>query len=172
MLSVDLSKCTGCRRCETACAFYHSGRINRYISRVKVINLFEIGVDGPLVCNQCRERYCMCCPEEALSLGNLGQVIVSPTACTLCGACEKACPMGTIEIFRDLVYVCDLCGGNPKCVSACTEKALTFVRDNMKPPSLAGVKDNTKKMTPVQKRHYFLKLQGNELRKKWNKKND
>ena len=138
---------------------------------MKVMNLYEIGIDGPAVCNQCQERYCNCCPEEAINTGSLGQVDVSSTLCNLCGACEKACPIGAIEIFNDFVYVCDLCGGRPRCVEACTEGAITFKNKSRKRTSLAIFRKETKKMNPSQKRHFYLKNLGLEVRKKWRKKN-
>jgi carbon-monoxide dehydrogenase iron sulfur subunit len=167
VIQVDLSKCTGCKKCEVVCAFFHTGKISDRLARIKVLNLYELGVDGPVVCVQCREKYCMCCPAEALTLGPGGQVIVSPTLCTLCQACEKACPIGAIEIFDEIVYVCDLCGGKPKCVDSCTEGALRFVKEETGRPSLASIKEKTKKMSPGQKRQFYVKMQGDELRKKW-----
>ncbi len=168
MIRVDISKCSGCKCCETACSFFHTGRINNHLSRIKVLNLYESGIDGPVVCNLCVERYCMCCPEDGLTIGEYGQVIVSPTACTLCGVCEKACPIGAMEIFKDFLYVCDLCGGDPKCVAACTEGAIIFEPEREQ-VSLSEVKSKTKKKNPSQKRHFYLSEQGLELRKKWSK---
>ena len=170
MINVDISKCTGCRRCEVACVFFHTGRINRHLARIKVLHLYESGIDGPIVCNQCKERYCMCCPVDALTIGPQGQIMVSPNACVLCGACEKACPIGAIEMFNDFVYVCDLCGGKPKCVEACTEGAVFYEEKDRIQPSLAEIKEQTKKLNPIQKRHFYLKNLGAELRKKWREK--
>ncbi len=169
MINVDLTKCTGCRRCEVACAFFHTGKVNRHLSRIKVLNLYETGIDGPVVCVQCQERYCMRCPSDALSIGKLGQVVASPTVCTLCGSCEKSCPIGANEIFDDIVYVCALCGGKPKCVEACTEQAIVF-DENGERPSLAEIKEKTKKMNPSQKRQFYLYRLGMEVRKRWRKK--
>lgn len=108
----------------------------------------------------------MSCPDDALRQGKKGQVIVSPTLCTSCGICEKACPIGALEIFNKIVYVCDLCGGNPKCVEACTEKAITFEPDNIAQISLADIKKDTGKMNPSQKRHFYIKKIGSTARKK------
>lgn len=166
MIKVDLAKCTGCRRCEVACAFFHTGRINRQKSRIKVLSLYELGLDGPVVCNQCRERYCMRCPDDAMSLGKDGQVIVSPTVCTLCEICEKLCPIGAIEIHDDIVYVCDLCGGKPKCLEACSEGAIEFIQQKQS-PSLSEVFKKTKRKNASQKRQWFLKKQGEKIRMKW-----
>jgi carbon-monoxide dehydrogenase iron sulfur subunit len=166
-IRVDISKCTGCRRCETACAFFHTGKINPHQARIKVMNLYETGVDGPVVCRQCQERYCLSCPDKALTVGAQGQVIVRPTLCSLCGICEEACPIGAIEIFKDFVYVCDLCGGRPRCVEACTEGAIFFEAEEEGHPSLATEKKITKKMNPSQKRCSHIQKLGSDLRKKW-----
>lgn len=157
MIKVDISKCTGCRMCETACSFYHSGAVNSHMARIKVVNFYQSGVDGPVVCVQCKERYCKDCPADAISIGSLGQVIASPTLCTLCKKCERSCPIGAIEIFNDIVYVCDLCGGSPKCVEACTEGAITYVPEQIEVISLKAVKKETKKMNSSEKRAFAIK---------------
>lgn len=104
-----------------------------------------------------------------MSLGSLGQIVVSPTVCNLCGVCEKACPIGAIEIFENIVYVCDLCGGKPKCVEACTEGAINFAQRDQE-PSLDAIRKETNKMSPNQKRLYYLKKLGISLREKWSRK--
>jgi len=157
MISVDLEKCTGCKRCETVCSFFHSGRISSRLARIKVLNLYESGIDGPVLCVQCRERYCMECPQNALSLGDLGEVMVSPDLCTACGVCENACPIGAIEIFEDAVYVCDLCGGKPRCIEACTEGAISFEPETIEQVSLAEIKKITAGMNPGLKRHAYVR---------------
>jgi Fe-S-cluster-containing hydrogenase component 2 len=152
-----------------ACSFFHTGKVSNRLARIKVLNLYEWGIDGPVVCIQCEEKYCLKCPEEALSLGSMGQIVVSPTVCNLCGVCEKACPIGAIEIFEDIVYVCDLCGGKPKCVEACTEGAIIFAKGEQG-PSLESIRKDTNKMSPSQKRLYYLKKLGADLRDKWSRK--
>lgn len=169
MITIDISKCTGCKRCETACAFYHTGKVSNHLARIKVINLYNQGIDGPVVCQQCQERYCLDCPVEAISIGAQGQIIVAPTVCILCGRCEQNCPIGAIELFNGYVFVCDLCGGDPKCVQACTEGAIKYY-PKAKSPSLMHYDESTKKMNPSQKRMNFVKDQGKILRKKWREK--
>lgn len=161
MIRVDLSRCTGCRRCETACAFFHTGKIDRNLSRIKVVQIYEKGIDGPVVCAQCEERYCMPCPVSALSIGSKGQIVVAPTICVLCGRCEKACPIGAIELRNDLVFVCDLCGGDPKCVEACTEGAITYTEDEG--PSLGEIAKKAEPMNPSEKRYHYIKREGSGL---------
>lgn len=138
------------------------------LSRIKVLNLYEWGVDGPVVCIQCEERYCLKCPEKAMSLGPSGQIVVSPTVCNQCGVCVKACPIGAVDIFGKIVYVCDLCGGKPKCVKACTEGAIVFSEEEQG-PSLEAVKKETNRMNPGQKRLYYLKKLGGYLKEKWSR---
>jgi len=167
MIKVDLNRCTGCGRCAVHCAFFHTGKINSRLSRIKVLNLYESGVDGPVVCVQCRERYCLKCPEKALSIGPEGQIYVSPTRCTLCGACEINCPIGAIEIFQDIVYVCDLCGGRPRCVEACTEGAVIWEKGESETVSLVEFRKTGAKKSPDHKRHDYLTKLGGELRKLW-----
>jgi Fe-S-cluster-containing hydrogenase component 2 len=173
MITIDLSKCTGCHRCETACSFYHTGKVSNRLARIKVVNLFELGIDGPVVCQQCQEKYCLDCPYNAISLGSNGQIIVSPTICKLCGRCEAACPIGAIQLFDGYVFVCDLCGGNPKCVEACTEGAITY-EPSKTGPSFKELKEQQKseksKLNSSEKRKRFIKEKGMKLRKEWEKK--
>jgi carbon-monoxide dehydrogenase iron sulfur subunit len=144
MIVVDLARCTGCRRCETACAFFHTGRINPALARIKVLNLYESGVDAPVVCVQCRERYCLRCSESAITVKPQGQVVVSPT-------------------------LCNLCGGRPKCIEACTEGAIVPAPDVSGIVSLEDVRAKTRFMTPALKRQFYVQRAGQELRKAWEK---
>ncbi len=172
MIKTDISKCTGCRMCETACAFYHTSKINRNVSRIKVQNLYETGIDGPAVCTQCKERYCLDCPVEAISTGSMGEVVVLSTACTLCGKCERNCPIGAIEIFEETVYVCDLCGGSPRCVEACTEGAVTFVPGEAGTVGLEAFKKESKGLNASERRARYIAQLGKRLRKQWRNKDE
>ncbi|MFX1602728.1 MAG: 4Fe-4S dicluster domain-containing protein [Promethearchaeota archaeon] len=167
MIRVDISRCTGCRSCETACAFFHTGKVSNRLARIKVMHLYETGVDGPVVCIQCREKYCLECPVNAITVGMNGEIVVVPTICNLCGSCERQCPMGAIELHGDLVYVCDLCGGRPKCVDACTEGAIVYAPGTGNKATLADLKQPTEKMNTSEKRRIYVGQLGSLLRSDW-----
>lgn len=131
------------------------------------MHLYETGIDGPVVCTQCEERYCLECPVNAITVGSLGEIVVAPTICNLCGSCKKQCPIGAIDQHNDLIYVCDLCGGRPKCVDMCTEQAIVFAVQSKERGSLARFKESTQKMNTNEKRSYYIETLGREVRKTW-----
>jgi len=167
MLVIDSEKCSGCRRCETHCSFFHSGKTGRMGARIKVEKMESIGIDLPVVCRQCEEHYCTRCPENAISITDRGSIEVSPTLCTLCGACEKLCPIGAIEIYNDIPHVCDLCGGNPRCVEACDMDAIVYEPEIKQRVSLADFKKKTKKMNPTRKRYIYALQESAAIREDW-----
>ncbi len=167
MIAVDASLCSGCRRCEVHCAFFHSGRVGRSGARVRVVKIEEQGIDMPVICRQCRERYCLRCPEKALSVGTQGQVVLSTTLCTGCGACEALCPIGAIECNQEIPHVCDLCGGEPRCVKACTLEAIRFEPGQTDRVSLEQFRVPAKGLDPERKRVQFVLDQTRSLREVW-----
>ena len=54
---------------------------------------------------------------------------VDPMKCTGCRVCIRKCPYASPSMYpgEKFVIICDLCGGNPRCVAACEPKALGFV---------------------------------------------
>lgn len=167
MLVIDYNKCSGCRRCESFCSFFHTGSVGHMGARIKVEKIESIGIDFPIVCHQCKEHYCTRCPEDAVSITERGSIEVSPTLCTLCGTCERLCPVGAIEIYNDIPYVCDLCGGDPRCIKACEMDAIRFEPDVRQAVSLADVKKKVKKMTPSQKRFAYAMSKSGQIRDAW-----
>ncbi|MEM2092861.1 MAG: 4Fe-4S dicluster domain-containing protein [Candidatus Bathyarchaeia archaeon] len=133
----DLSKCSGCRRCEIACSIRHERRIWPEASRIRVFMLVP-GIEFPHLCVQCENYPCVqACQFNALSVSrDTGAVTVNSENCTGCGKCIEACP-GRIPHLHPRykrVLICDLCGGDPECVKTCQEGhwgALTIVsREN------------------------------------------
>ncbi len=167
MLIIDYEKCSGCRRCEVHCSFFHSGKTGHLGARIKVEKMEGIGIDIPVVCHQCKEHYCTRCPQNAVSITERGGIEVSPTLCNLCGACETLCPIGAIEIYNSIPYVCDLCGGEPRCVAACAMGAITLDPEIKQQVSLAGFKKKTRSLSPARKRYEFALEAGRVLRDKW-----
>lgn len=167
MIRVDPQKCSGCLRCQVTCAFFHTGRVGRSRSRVNVVKIEAMGIDYPVICQQCKERYCTRCPESAIEIGAYGQIIVSPTLCVSCGTCEKLCPIGAIELHDDIPYVCDLCGGEPRCVEQCNMGAIWYEPDAGDSISLKVFKKKGRGQDPETKRvHYALEMT-KDLRERW-----
>ena len=167
MITLDLSKCSGCSRCQVHCSFFHSGKVGRSGARIKVVKFEDIGIDYPVVCQQCRERYCTKCPEQAIEIGSLGQVVVSPTLCTACGTCQIMCPIGAIELYEEIPLVCDLCGGDPRCVQACTLAAISYDPFQSETVSLKVFKKGSRGLTPEKKRSRYARRGCRELRDQW-----
>lgn len=120
----ELSKCSGCRKCEIACSLYHENRIWPEASRIRVFMLVP-GTDFPHFCAQCDDYPCVqACPVKALSISKeTGAVLVNAETCTACGKCIDSCP-GRIPHMHPggkHVLICDLCNGYPQCVKVCRE---------------------------------------------------
>ncbi len=126
--------CSGCRRCEIACSLKHEGKIWPEASRVRVFMLVP-GIEVPHLCAQCHDYPCVeACPVGALSTSReTGAVLVDKDKCIACGKCIDACP-GKIPFIHpadNYAVICDLCGGDPECVKACSKggwNALQLVR--------------------------------------------
>lgn len=117
-------KCSGCRRCEISCSLYHEGRIWPEASRIRIFMLVP-GIEIPHLCFQCEDYPCVAaCPEGALSvIDQTGAVNVDGETCTACGLCITACPGNVPHLHPDgnSIVICNLCDGEPRCVSACLE---------------------------------------------------
>jgi uncharacterized repeat protein (TIGR04076 family) len=128
-IQVDPEACTGCRACETVCAFIHTKSFNGEKARIK-INKDEIeGEDIPYVCRQCGDAPCVkACPVNALSRDpNTNAILVDEAACIGCYKCAKACPFDAITFTEnDTALICDLCEGEIECVKRCPTEALKF----------------------------------------------
>jgi len=120
----DYTKCSGCRRCEIVCSLSHEGRIWPEASRVRVFMLVP-GLEIPHLCTQCHDSPCVeVCPTSALSVDKKTEaILINRELCTACGLCIDACP-GKVPYIHprdNYAVICDLCGGKPKCVEACTQ---------------------------------------------------
>ncbi len=167
MIKLDVSKCSGCRRCEVTCSFLHSGKVGRKGSRIKVAKIEDRGIDVPVVCQQCRERYCKRCPESAIGVGQMGEIVVSRSLCTACGVCETRCPIGAIEIFDEVAHVCDLCGGDPECVRECNLGAIVFEPKVTGAVSLKSIRRQSRELSSEGKRVCFAEMVSEDMRDGW-----
>jgi len=131
LLSIDVGKCTGCRACEYACSFAHTGEFNPLDSRIKISEFLDDFVFVPSVCTQCEDAYCVSvCPTHALTKNSeTGVVEFDGDKCIGCKQCVIACPWGSIKLNHTAkeIIKCDMCGGDPECVKVCQAKALEFV---------------------------------------------
>ncbi len=120
----DYVRCSGCRRCEIVCSLSHEGKIWPEASRIRVFMLVP-GIEVPHLCAQCNDYPCVeACPTNALSINKETEaVIVDKEKCVACGKCIEACPGNVPFIHPEENYavICDLCGGEPKCVEVCKE---------------------------------------------------
>ena len=167
MITLELDKCSGCSRCEVNCSFFHSGKVGRAGARMKVVKIEKLGIDYPVVCQHCRERYCTQCPEKAIEIGSLGQIIVSPTLCTACGTCEIMCPIGALQLYEEIPHVCDLCGGDPRCVKACTLDAIHYEPEVSGVIRLKGFKKGSHRLKTEEKRLRYAMVRSRFLRDRW-----
>lgn len=121
-------KCNGCNECVDACALVKVGTANPVHSRIKVIKDSDDNFFGLALCRQCGEPRCvMDCPAGALTKGEeTGVVLWDEEKCVNCQLCTLACPYAgvTYNPLANQVMKCDLCGGDPACIKACTPRAL------------------------------------------------
>jgi len=129
-IAADPRKCTGCGLCEYVCSLEKEGFPNPAFSRIRVIRLSPL-LNTALACRFCEDPPCVyACPRKALRQSDEGNmIIVEEELCDGCGWCIQACPYGGIIMKpgENIVAVCDLCGGEPKCLDLCPEEALEIV---------------------------------------------
>lgn len=140
---VDYSKCSGCRYCELWCSFSHEGVFSSSLSRITIVKDDRIGLDYPVVCNQCDPAPCIeACFQNALVRDEHGIIRLIEDKCIGCKLCFDACPYGAVKIhpIKSKPLICDLCDGNPVCISKCPTNALklypietiTFLKEDFK----------------------------------------
>jgi anaerobic carbon-monoxide dehydrogenase iron sulfur subunit len=128
LIEVIHSHCVGCRLCEMICSLVHEQECSTTKSRIKIIRDEEFGNNWVSVCLQCEHAECM----ESCNYGALrrnsqtGSMVVDDQLCNGCEACVAACPLGSVTLDKErrVVFMCDLCGGDPECIKVCSREAL------------------------------------------------
>jgi len=150
LIEVNLSNCTGCRVCEMVCSLRHEEECSSTKSRIKILRDEEFGNHLVLLCIQCAEAYCVeSCPTEALQRDDqTGVVLLDEELCNGCEACIDACPLGALTFNRDknIVFKCDLCGGDPECVKWCDREAIIVIEDDIASPARKSFMEETSKL--------------------------
>jgi carbon-monoxide dehydrogenase iron sulfur subunit len=129
-LTVDYTKCTGCRICELACSAKHERSFRPSYARLKIIKYDDLGVDLPNVCGPCEEAPCVdVCPTYAMRRDPISKMtFVDHDKCILCKTCIGACVNGVILLDSEKMKIikCDHCGGDPECAKVCPTGAIKY----------------------------------------------
>jgi anaerobic carbon-monoxide dehydrogenase iron sulfur subunit len=130
------NQCTDCNVCETACSLVHSpgGEINPQLSRVQIdhaphkpskTNRDGLGfVAG--ICHHCGNPppCAEVCPTDAFYYDPVTRVaVIDQGRCIQCMECVPGCPFDVVFVAPSgELLKCDLCGGDPVCVKACSTR--------------------------------------------------
>lgn len=131
MITIDQSKCVGCRNCEMACAYSRTKETcESKESNIKITHYIDDRIIIPMTCLHCEEAWCMSvCPANAISRDEkTNAVVIDKNRCAGCKMCILSCPYGNIHFDSEELVSrkCTLCGGNPKCVGHCISGALKY----------------------------------------------
>ena len=118
-VSADPEKCVGCAVCEYACSMKKENTFNPLKSRIRVVRIHPL-INLSLTCRLCEDPPCVAaCPRDALTQSEEnGVIMVDEDKCNGCGWCIEACDYGAITLHPEnkVVFVCDLCDGDPECI--------------------------------------------------------
>jgi len=125
---VDITKCTGCRKCEAACPKKVIEVLPASKAVLVVCHSKDKGIDvrkhcqvGCIACGKCVKV----CPFDAPSISNnLSRIDIDK--CRVCGLCVGVCPTNAIVDFipqRPKAFVTDKCIGCQICTKVCPVNA-------------------------------------------------
>ena len=142
-ISFRPESCDGCNACMTACARAKAGSGDPIHSRIQVVPSnggFELAM-----CRQCGDPECVLnCPAAALAKDEANGVVGwDGSRCVNCLLCTVGCAFGGIVYDASAGHVvkCDMCGGDPLCVKACSAGALVHVTASRIYNDVGGLED-------------------------------
>jgi carbon-monoxide dehydrogenase iron sulfur subunit len=126
---VRAESCTGCGICQLACSLFKEKEANPARSRIFIQRVVMDGLMIPHVCLNCKEPPCVeaCRRKAIIKDAETGWVTIDREKCNNCALCVGACPFSAIVVTPEKeVLLCDVCGGNPRCVEMCPTGAIQF----------------------------------------------
>ena len=122
------SRCDGCGDCMLACAQAKSASADLAHARIRILPDAASKTYELALCRQCADPVCvMNCPSGALTKNEKNGIIDwNAGSCVNCLLCTAGCAYAGITYEASIGHVikCDLCGGDPACVRACSSGAL------------------------------------------------
>jgi carbon-monoxide dehydrogenase iron sulfur subunit len=131
VLSMDYTKCHGCRACERACSMRAQIDGDALQPRITCF-VFELEGRGISIgCQHCQNAPCLTvCPEGAIYRDEkFNRIMVNHDRCIGCRMCIAVCPFGAMDFDKKSrrIIKCDLCDGDPLCVKLCSYGALQYI---------------------------------------------
>ena len=131
ILSIDYTKCHGCRECERACSLMAQIHADGTQPRITCFTFELEGKGIPIACQHCQDAPCMAaCPKSAIYRDEkLNRIMVNYDRCIGCRMCIAVCPFGAMNFDNESrrVIKCDLCDGDPLCAKLCSYGALLYI---------------------------------------------
>lgn len=141
-LLIDITKCIGCRQCETTCKEIHGFPTDKPTPVLSdaAFTILEERAEGKFVrrlCQHCQEPSCAsACPVGAIRKTELGPVAYDGSKCIGCRYCMIACPYQVPKYqwskLAPYMVKCDMCiarvskGQQTACAEACPVGATIF----------------------------------------------
>lgn len=133
LMLIDLTRCTWCGDCVSACSEVSSDGLPHLALQGPRFGRYLI----PTTCRVCADPVCLIgCPVGAIhqgsAQGSAGHIVIEDW-CIGCGLCAAQCPYGAIEqrgAAQLRAEVCDQCAGQPsgpQCVRVCRHEAAVRV---------------------------------------------
>jgi len=131
-IKIERNECLpDCSACQEKCVEVKQ-EIYSGCTGIKVIHIPEVNSHTAVICNQCAEPACAeVCPSGAITKSEVdGIVRIDEAKCLGCGLCALTCPYGGIhyDAGAKKAFKCDLCDGDPQCVSVCPNDVISLIK--------------------------------------------